>query len=110
MEVRGEVIHVHHLSYGVFLMSTVGYVSLAFPNFTQKYIHKLSMLYGVSLGLVFDEAALWLRLDDNYYHRLSYDLVILLTSIFLLIVYFPPFFGWMKKIFKKKTFPNFPCL
>jgi len=99
--VRGEVIHIHHLSYGVVILSVLGYLAIAYPKFVEKWAHTASILYGVGLGLIIDETALWLSLSDDYYHRLSYDGVILTCSILLLVVYFPDFWKWAKKAGKR---------
>jgi len=99
--VRGEVIHIHHLSYGVVILAVLGFLAIVYPKFVEKWSHTASILYGVGLSLIVDETALWLSLEDDYYHRLSYDGVIITCTILLLVVYFPDFWVWAKKASKK---------
>lgn len=94
---RNDVIHVHHLAYGIVILSIIGFIAVVFPHLIQKKPHLSAILYGVSLGLIFDEAALWLRLEDDYYHRLSYDAIIGVGSVLGLAAYFAPFWGWYKR-------------
>jgi hypothetical protein len=42
----------------------------------------------VGLGLTFDEFGMWLRLQDDYWSRLSYDAIIVISLFFINIVYF----------------------
>ncbi len=51
-------------------------------------MRKLAIMYGFGLGLTFDEFSLWLRLDDDYYARVSYEAIIVIIVILLNIVYF----------------------
>lgn len=102
--IRGEVIHVHHLSYGVFILCVIGFIAICYPKFLEKWAHTAAILYGAGLGLIIDETALWLSLEDDYYHRLSYDAVIFTCTILLLVVYFPPFWRWAhRKITKRQA-------
>jgi len=94
VSLRGEVVHVHHLTYGIIIISVVGFIAIALPNILQKRAHTLSYLYGIGLGLIVDEFALWLQLEDNYFHRISYDAFITVTALLLLIVYFRDFQRW----------------
>ena len=57
--------HVHHLNYGIFLLSAVAGVLLFAPlNQTQRSF--CALIYGVSMALTFDEFAMWLRLGGSY--------------------------------------------
>lgn len=96
-----DVIHVHHLVYGIVILSILGFFAVVFPQLLQRKPHLAAILYGVSLGLIFDEAALWLRLEDDYDHRISYDAVIMVGSILGLSAYFAPFWRWYKAFQKK---------
>ena len=78
--------HVHHLNYGIFLLAVAGYLALIFHN--EDVNEFLAALYGVGLGLTFDEFALWLRLQDDYYARISYEAVIIISLLLINIVYF----------------------
>ncbi len=80
--------HIHHLNYGIFIMALAGFCALVLPHDKDRL--KVGMLYGVGLGLTFDEFGMWLRLQDDYWSRLSYDAVIVISLIFINIVYFYP--------------------
>lgn len=98
---KGDVIHVHHLVYGIVLLAVLGFVAVAYPDIIKKRPHTSAIIYGVSLGLIFDEAALWLRLEDDYDHRLSYDAIIMVGSALGLAAYFSPFWRWFKRFHQK---------
>lgn len=98
---RGDVIHVHHLVYGIVILSVIGFMAVVFPQVIKRKQHLAAILYGVGLGLIFDEAALWMRLEDDYDHRLSYDAVIIVGSLLGLSAYFAPFWGWYKTFHQK---------
>src|SRR5438552_16841267 len=60
--------HVHHLNYGIFLLSILGGVLLLAPlNDTQRSL--CALLYGVGLALTFDEFGMWLHLGGSYWQR-----------------------------------------
>ncbi len=86
-------IHVHHLNFGIFILVIVGFAAL---YDLRPIIHRrLAILYGVGLGLTFDEFALWLKLEDDYYARLSYEAIIVIALVLLNIIYFPGF--WRRR-------------
>ena len=91
LRVRG--VHVHHFAYGIFLLAILGYFLLTQPR-SPKTRLKLSLLYGVALGLAMDEFAMWIQLEDAYYDRSSYDAIVLISLFLLNIVYFEDF--WKK--------------
>ena len=104
VRIYGEIVHVHHLNYGIAMLCMVGFISLTYSDFTKKYLHQLSVLYGIGLALAFDEFALWLHLEDDYWNRISYDAVIVISAIFLNIIYFPWFWSYLvKKLRLNKT-------
>jgi len=102
LKVRG--VHVHHFSYGIILLSVLGYFLLTQPRSPNARL-KLSIIYGIALGLAFDEFAMWIQLEDTYYDRTTYDAIIFISLTLLNIVYFEDF--WKKwgsklgKLFKK---------
>lgn len=90
-------VHVHHLNFGIFLLSVIGFITLVYQDFSKRYVHVLSLIYGIALAWTFDELALWLLLEDDYYHRLSYDAIITISAFLLSIVYFQGFYPWIAK-------------
>lgn len=95
--VRG--VHIHHFAYGIVITSIVCYLTLTLPRqYFDKWKLRLSTLFGVGLGWTFDEFGMWLRLKDEYWLRQSYDAIIILSIIFINIVYLGSF--WLKLLAK----------
>jgi hypothetical protein len=90
-------IHVHHFSYGILFLAITGFIALAFPSFTQKHRHGLAILYSIGLGVASDEFAMWLLLEDNYWARLSYDAVLIISLVLLSIIYFKGFWLYLAR-------------
>lgn len=84
-------VHVHHFSYGFLIMAVCAYLFLIFPDFTKRFGIGLSILYGMGLGFTFDEFGMWIHLQDDYWIRQSYDAVVVVSAIFLNLIYFKPF-------------------
>jgi hypothetical protein len=78
--------HVHHLNYGIFLMSAVcGYSVFRRP--TGRAAEITALLYGVAMGLTFDEFGMWLHLGGSYWQRASVDAVIVVAALFGLLAF-----------------------
>ncbi|MBI3980891.1 hypothetical protein HY345_02740 [Candidatus Microgenomates bacterium] len=92
--VRG--VHVHHLSFGIIILTVAGFLALVFKG--KKATHAIAMLYGIGLGIAYDEFGMWLRLQDDYWVRQSYDAVALIFVLLVNIVYFGAL--WQKLILK----------
>lgn len=84
--------HIHHLTYGIFLLAIAGFLSQNLEN--PKWRTKIAILYGTGLALSFDEFGMWLRLQDSYWVRQSYDAMLIILSLLINIVYFSSF--WLK--------------
>lgn len=80
--------HVHHLNYGIFLLSAVGAVLLFVP-LTPRQKRWTACAYGFGMALTFDEFGMWLHLGGGYWQRASYDAVILLAAVMGLLAYAP---------------------
>jgi hypothetical protein len=76
--------HVHHLNYGIFLLSAVGGYSV-FRRPTGRAAEINALLYGVAMGLTFDEFGMWLHLGGSYWQRASVDGVIVVSALFALV-------------------------
>jgi hypothetical protein len=81
--------HVHHLNYGIVLLSTVGGI-LLFCRPTPREHWWCAVAYGFSLALTFDEFGMWLHLGGGYWQRASFDAVIVIASLFGLLAFAPP--------------------
>jgi len=80
--------HVHHLNYGIFLLSIVGGVLLFTPA-TDTSRKWLSVAYGFGMALTFDEFGMWVHLGGSYWQRASFDAIIVVLSLFAVIAFAP---------------------
>lgn len=74
--------HIHHFAYGIILLSIVTFSSLFLNGY--RFFNFLYILYGVSLGLIYDEFGIWLKLDLDYHQKIS-TIAILVILILLCI-------------------------
>jgi len=78
--------HVHHLNYGIFLLSAVaGFSILRRP--TGRAAEITAFLYGFSMALTFDEFGMWLHLGGSYWQRASVDAVIVVAGLIGLVAF-----------------------
>ncbi|HEY1662771.1 MAG TPA: hypothetical protein VGI03_10160 [Verrucomicrobiae bacterium] len=78
--------HVHHLNYGIFLLAVVcGYSVFRRP--VGRAAEVTALLYGVAMGLTFDEFGMWLHLGGSYWQRASVDAVIVVSAMFGLVAF-----------------------
>lgn len=80
--------HVHHLNYGIFLLSSVGGYAL-FRRPMGRAAELTALAYGLSLALTFDEFGMWLHLGGSYWQRASVDAVIVVAALIGLVAYAP---------------------
>jgi hypothetical protein len=80
--------HVHHLNYGIFLLSIVGAYSI-FARPDGRAAECTALLYGLAMGLTFDEFGMWLHLGGSYWQRASVDAVIIVAAIIGIVAYAP---------------------
>ncbi|MEP6938018.1 MAG: hypothetical protein ABI871_08105 [Chthoniobacterales bacterium] len=80
--------HVHHLNYGIFLLSTVAGV-LLFASLNQARRNFCALVYGIGLALTFDEFGMWLHLGGSYWQRASFDAVVVILGILGLLAFAP---------------------
>jgi len=90
--------HVHHLNYGIFLLSFIG-AYLLFVQPTGRWLCIAAVIYGAGLALTFDEFGMWLHLGGSYWQRASFDAVIVVATALALLVYAPRFSTWRQHLF-----------
>src|SRR5881394_749728 len=88
--------HVHHLNYGIFLLAGVGAYLLFSPG---PAAPAAAVMYGIGLGLTFDEFGMWLHLNGEYWQRASFDAVIVLAVALGLAGFAPPVNRWRPRQF-----------
>ena len=76
--------HVHHLNYGIFLLAGVG-AYLIFQRPGARHLAVTAAVYGIGLGLTFDEFGMWLHLGGGYWQRASFDAVVVIAAALALI-------------------------
>lgn len=81
----------HHLNYGIFLLSIIGGVLLFARNLSEVQQKACAWIYGLGMALTFDEFGMWLHLGGGYWQRASFDAVIVLLSLFGMIAFAPKF-------------------
>lgn len=97
-------VHIHHFSYGVVILAVVGlYLLLLMPKFGSRRLRLTAVWYGIGLGLTFDEFGMWIRLDDDYWIRQSYDAIIVVALLLLNIAYFKPFIKILYELVWRKN-------
>jgi hypothetical protein len=78
--------HVHHLNYGIFLLAAVGaYTLMAAPD--ARAARRAAFVYGIAMGLTFDEFGMWLHLGGSYWQRASFDATVVVAAVLALISY-----------------------
>ena len=88
--------HVHHLNYGIFLLAGVGAYLLFSPPSAAPTPPAAAVIYGIGLGLTFDEFGMWLHLNGDYWQRASFDAVIVLVAALGLAGFTPPLARWRR--------------
>ena len=80
--------HVHHLNYGIFLLSTIGAI-LLFADLSDRAKGWMALAYGTGMALTFDEFGMWLHLGGGYWQRASFDAVVVILSLLGLLAFMP---------------------
>lgn len=79
----------HHLYYGFALLAVAGWLAI---NYRDKNIyHITAVIYGMGLGVFFDEIGLLLTEFGNYYDSITYTVVLAFSLLLLNIVFFRDF-------------------
>src|SRR5467141_1128745 len=87
--------HVHHLNYAIFLLAGVG----AYLLFSSGPAGPAAaVIYGIGLGLTFDEFGMWLHLNGDYWQRASFDAIVVLAAALGLAGFAPPMRPWRPRL------------
>lgn len=89
-------LHIHHFAYGIFILAIAGYLALSLNS--PKATFLIALLYGLGLGLSFDEMGMWLKLRDDDPVRWSYDGFIIVILTFLLVIFAKPGLVFLKNL------------
>src|SRR5207237_1443675 len=84
---RDPLTSLHQLNYGIFLLAGVG----AYLLFSSgPAVPGAAVVYGIGLGLTFDEFGMWLHLNGDYWQRASFDAIVVLAAGLGLAGFAPP--------------------
>src|SRR5207249_754833 len=89
--------HIHHLNYGIFLLAGVGAYLLFSPG-PPAAAPAAAVIYGIGLGLTFDEFGMWLHLNGDYWQRASFDAIVVLAATLCLAGFAPPIRRWRPQL------------
>lgn len=92
-------VHIHHFAYGFVILIIVGLCFIIKrPEPHSRTFRWLTWFYGIGLGFAVDEFGMWIRLEDDYWTRQSYDAVIIVILLLLNIAYFKAVMRWIYEI------------
>jgi hypothetical protein len=80
--------HVHHLNYGIFILSALGAILLFVPVSAGQRLW-CAVAYGIGMALTFDEFGMWLHLGGGYWQRASFDAVIVILGLLGMLGFAP---------------------
>jgi hypothetical protein len=78
--------HVHHLNYGIFLLSAVAGYSI-FRRPVGRAADITALAYGLAMALTFDEFGMWLHLGGSYWQRASVDATVVVGAVIALVAF-----------------------
>jgi len=81
-----DEIHVHHFSYGIIILTLVGFYSLVM-NPHGKKLFKTAFVFGSGLAMTYDEFGMWIKLTDVGVRNYGIIAISLITIIFVSILY-----------------------
>lgn len=79
--------HIHHYTYGIVILALAGYISLT----SKRARYWVAVMFGIGLGMVFDEFAIWMIPSSSYWSDGSYDAIAVVLIVLLVGVYFENF-------------------
>jgi hypothetical protein len=96
LTVRG--VHIHHFTYGVVILVINSlYLLLKHPKPDSHAFRYNAFAFGIGLGLTFDEFGMWIRLEDDYWVRQSYDAIVIILLLLLNIAYYRSIINFITK-------------
>jgi len=84
----GPGLHIHHFTYGIFILAFAGYLALIHDSPRAKFW--IALLFGIGLGFAFDEFGMWLRLRDDEIVRWEYDGFNIIVGFVIFMLVFKP--------------------
>ncbi len=88
--------HIHHITYGIILISISAWLSINYWSTTIARIS--SILFGLGLGLIVDELGFVIGGIDPYQaDREVFFVAVVIVAGFLSLIYFPSFYSSIKR-------------
>jgi hypothetical protein len=88
MYLRARSTHVHHLNYGIVLLSVTGLI-LVLVQPEGRALQIVTTAWAIGLGLTYDEFGMWLHLGGPYWQRASFDAVTAILCVLGLLAFAP---------------------
>ena len=85
--------HVHHLNYGIVLLTLVGGV-LLFARPQGTALQAAGIAYGIAVALTYDEFGMWFHLGGPYWQRASFDAITVIAATLTLVALAPALERW----------------
>src|SRR5205823_10381160 len=82
-------LHIHHYVYGIFILTAAGYLALVFKS--HRATLWIALLYGLGVGLTFDEFGMWLNPPFQRGVRWSTNGLTIVILLLALLGLFPAF-------------------
>ena len=89
-------LRIHHFTYGFFILAIAGYLALIHNG--PRGTYWIALLFGMGLGLAFDEFGMWLRLKDDEIARFNYDGFNIAIGFFFLVLFAKPGIKLLKRL------------
>lgn len=74
--------HIHHYAFGIIGLSILTFIAFTLKSPAWKYI--LAALYGIMLGVIYDETQMWLFLTPTNSELISSIVIISIAILFIL--------------------------
>lgn len=81
----------HHFYYGIAFLITAGWLAINYRGDDNRLNYVSAILYGIGLGLFFDEIGLILTHFENYWDWITYTFIVAISVTLLNIVFFREF-------------------
>src|SRR6266550_3583682 len=85
------------LTFIVTRLVSIGAYLLFSPRSAAPTPPAAAVIYGIGLGLTFDEFGMWLHLNGDYWQRASFDAIVVLAATLCLAGFAPPIRRWRSR-------------
>ncbi len=80
-------VHIHHFVWGILILVTMGAYQMYWQPLPWSRAGRIMpYFYGAAIGLIFDEFDMWLHLGGTYNSQMSFDIVVSIVLVLLVII------------------------